>query len=115
MLLSTPCSTIYPTLYYLPHTLIYNILCGHFDAPPSQSSTISPQVGLRSAVVHRDKVHVFAGAGLVPGSVATAEWAEIGLKMSQYLRVLRNASMRPAMNKEFPNATVLSPLIDALC
>ena len=63
-------------------------------------------MGLRSAVVHRDKVHLYAGAGLVPGSVATSEWAEIGLKMSQYLRVLRNASERPAMNKEFPNATV---------
>lgn len=61
-------------------------------------------VGLRSAIVHRKVVHVFAGAGLVLGSVPTAEWKEIELKMSQYVRVLESIK-RPAMSREFPNAT----------
>ena len=61
-------------------------------------------VGLRSAVIHRKTVHVFAGAGLVQGSVPVAEWKEIELKMSQYIRVLA-ANRRPAMGLEFPNAT----------
>jgi hypothetical protein len=62
-------------------------------------------VGLRSATVHRDRVHVYAGAGLVPGSDAAAEWAEIGLKMGQYLRALRGVSARPALCDGFPTAT----------
>ena len=62
-------------------------------------------VGLRSATVHRDRVHVYAGAGLVPGSDAAAEWAEIGLKMGQYLRALRGVSARPALCEGFPTAT----------
>ena len=61
-------------------------------------------VGLRSAIVHQKVVHIFAGAGLVLGSVPTAEWAEIELKMSQYVRVLESVK-RPAMTREFPNAT----------
>jgi 2-succinyl-5-enolpyruvyl-6-hydroxy-3-cyclohexene-1-carboxylate synthase len=61
-------------------------------------------VGLRSAIVHRKVVHVFAGAGLVLGSVPTAEWREIELKMSQYVRVLESIK-RPAMSREFHNAT----------
>ena len=61
-------------------------------------------VGLRSAIVHRKVVHVFAGAGLVLGSVPTAEWKEIELKMSQYVRVLESIK-RPAMSREFPSAT----------
>ena len=61
-------------------------------------------VGLRSAVVNKCAVHVYAGAGLVVGSVPAAEWSEISLKMSQYVRVLRSVK-RPAMSREFPNAT----------
>ena len=61
-------------------------------------------VGLRSAVVHKNSVHIYAGAGLVQGSVPDAEYKEIELKMSQYIRIL-SASRRPAMGLEFPNAT----------
>lgn len=37
-------------------------------------------VAIRYAEVQRHKVHLFAGAGLVPGSDAEAEWQEIGRK-----------------------------------
>ena len=61
-------------------------------------------VGLRSAIVHKSTVHIFAGAGLVLGSVPSAEWEEIKLKMSQYRSVLTSMK-RPAMSMDFPNAT----------
>ena len=67
-------------------------------------------VGLRSAVVNRSTVHVFAGAGIVEGSVPSLEWKEIDLKMSQYVRVL-TSMRRPAMGLEFPNATAAAAAV----
>ena len=67
-------------------------------------------VGLRSALVDKATVHVFAGAGIVAGSVPKDELAEINLKMAQYLRVLTSIR-RPAMAMEFPNATAAAAAI----
>ena len=67
-------------------------------------------VGLRSAVVDKATVHVFAGAGIVQGSVPNNELAEINLKMAQYVRVLTSIR-RPAMEFEFANATAASAAI----
>ncbi|WP_423840289.1 isochorismate synthase [Vibrio mytili] len=39
-------------------------------------------VAIRSALVQGEQVHLFAGAGIVPGSVAEHEWAELDKKMS---------------------------------
>ena len=67
-------------------------------------------VGLRSALVDKATVHVFAGAGIVQGSDPKSELAEINLKMAQYLRVLTSIR-RPAMQFEFANATAASAAI----
>ncbi|KGY12016.1 isochorismate synthase [Vibrio tubiashii] len=42
-------------------------------------------VAIRSALVLNDKVQLFAGAGIVPGSVAEHEWQELDKKMSTLL------------------------------
>ncbi|MFC0323574.1 isochorismate synthase MenF [Gallibacterium melopsittaci] len=42
-------------------------------------------VGLRSAQLNHDKLHLFAGAGIVKESVASEEWQEISKKMSGLL------------------------------
>ncbi len=42
-------------------------------------------VGLRSALLNGQNLHVFAGAGIVAGSEPRAEWAETEQKMSTFL------------------------------
>ncbi|MBV7299561.1 isochorismate synthase [Enterovibrio paralichthyis] len=39
-------------------------------------------VAIRSALVMKDTLHLFAGAGIVPGSDAKSEWKELDRKMS---------------------------------
>ncbi|CAH0991691.1 Isochorismate synthase MenF [Sinobacterium norvegicum] len=39
-------------------------------------------VGIRSALVEKNKLHLYAGAGIVPGSEALSEWRELGRKTS---------------------------------
>jgi len=39
-------------------------------------------VGIRSALVERDKMHLFAGTGIVDGSKAEKEWEELEIKTS---------------------------------
>jgi menaquinone-specific isochorismate synthase len=39
-------------------------------------------VAIRSGLVHRRRLELFVGAGIVPGSVAGDEWAELDSKMS---------------------------------
>lgn len=45
-------------------------------------------VAIRSALVLGDEVQLFAGAGIVPGSVAEHEWAELDKKMSTLLTLI---------------------------
>ena len=61
-------------------------------------------VGLRSAMIYNNKVHIYAGAGLIMGSIAESEYTEITLKMSQYTRILYSLQ-RPVLQHEFLNAT----------
>ena len=49
-------------------------------------------VSLRSALIAGDKVHVYAGAGIVAASVSSAEYAETELKMGAILGALGLAS-----------------------
>ncbi len=39
-------------------------------------------VAIRSAMISGDDLHLFAGAGIVPGSVADSEWKELDRKTS---------------------------------
>ncbi|MCG3729809.1 isochorismate synthase [Vibrio cincinnatiensis] len=45
-------------------------------------------VAIRSALVVNDEVQLFAGAGIVPGSVAEYEWQELDKKMSTLLSLI---------------------------
>ncbi|MEF1174212.1 isochorismate synthase, partial [Vibrio sinaloensis] len=45
-------------------------------------------VAIRSALVLNDQVQLFAGAGIVPGSVAEYEWQELDKKMSTLLSLI---------------------------
>jgi len=45
-------------------------------------------VGIRSALVHENALSVYAGAGIVAGSNADAEWAELENKISGFVGVL---------------------------
>lgn len=47
-------------------------------------------VGIRSALVHGDRLSVFAGAGIVAGSVPSEEWQETENKLQNMLSVLGN-------------------------
>ena len=45
-------------------------------------------VGIRSALIEKEEMHLFAGAGIVEGSLAEKEWEETENKMAAYLRLL---------------------------
>ncbi|MEZ9674239.1 isochorismate synthase MenF [Vibrio lentus] len=45
-------------------------------------------VAIRSALIVNDQVQLFAGAGIVPGSVAEHEWQELNKKMSTLLSLI---------------------------
>lgn len=46
-------------------------------------------VGIRSALVDRNHLHIFAGAGIVRQSNAQAEWSETEKKMDNFTAILR--------------------------
>ncbi len=52
-------------------------------------------VAIRSGLVHRDRLTLYSGAGIVPGSTAEAEWDEVEQKISDYLQLLTPA-VQPA-------------------
>jgi menaquinone-specific isochorismate synthase len=45
-------------------------------------------VAIRSALVVEQTIHLFAGAGIVPGSQADHEWLELDKKLSTLLTLL---------------------------
>lgn len=45
-------------------------------------------VGIRSALVQKDKISLYSGAGIVQGSQPEAEWNELEIKIKGYLNVL---------------------------
>jgi len=47
-------------------------------------------VGIRSALVHDDRVDLFSGAGVVTGSTSEAEWDEIENKISPFLQLFNS-------------------------
>lgn len=47
-------------------------------------------VGIRSALIDQDQIHLYAGAGLVKGSKPLREWEEIESKINNYLILLTN-------------------------
>lgn len=49
-------------------------------------------IGIRSALLDGSKLYIYAGAGIVPGSLADAEWQEIEVKMQNFLGFLKAES-----------------------
>lgn len=49
------------------------------------------QVAIRGALAHGGSLHLWAGAGLVPGSEAAAEWQETSIKLDSLLKVWRHS------------------------
>ncbi len=47
-------------------------------------------VGIRSALIEREKLTVFGGAGIVKGSIPEEEWIETGTKMNPFLKVVNH-------------------------
>ncbi|SHO56055.1 isochorismate synthase [Vibrio quintilis] len=45
-------------------------------------------VAIRSALIIREQIRLYAGAGIVPGSVAQEEWQELNRKMSTLLSLM---------------------------
>ncbi|WP_409202829.1 isochorismate synthase MenF [Vibrio sp. SS-MA-C1-2] len=50
-------------------------------------------VAIRSAVIESDELHLFAGAGIVPGSEAESEWQELNKKTATLYSLLKNNLM----------------------
>ncbi|MEZ9232028.1 isochorismate synthase MenF [Vibrio amylolyticus] len=49
-------------------------------------------VAIRSALVVNNQVQLFAGAGIVPGSIASHEWQELDKKMSTLLSLISDSA-----------------------
>ncbi|KAH0448897.1 hypothetical protein IEQ34_022697 [Dendrobium chrysotoxum] len=61
-------------------------------------------VGIRSALVGQDlNTLVFAGAGIVKGTIPSLEWEEVDLKISQFTKLLHRHELQACL-KEIKNA-----------
>ena len=70
-------------------------------------------VAIRSVLCQPRTLHIFAGAGIVPGSDPAAEWEETGLKMRNILQLV--APPRPL--RSLPNINTLwaTLVVEELC
>ncbi|MDN3509339.1 MAG: isochorismate synthase [Candidatus Neptunochlamydia sp.] len=68
---------------------------GWYAAPVGWVSPIEAHhlVGIRSALIEKNYLHLFAGTGIVLGSIPSKEWDELEHKIKQYVRVLRVNSL----------------------
>lgn len=64
---------------------------GWFGAPIGWMTRDAAEfaVGIRSALVSGNELHLFGGAGIVTGSDAEMEWQETGHKMENFTRILQ--------------------------
>ncbi len=46
-------------------------------------------VAIRSALIRKDQISLYAGAGIVPGSSPEAEWEEVENKMNTFFKILK--------------------------
>lgn len=77
-------------------------------------------VAIRSSLLDKQNIkktpaYVYAGVGIVPGSVTQSEWNELDLKISQFTRIFQNTTERRIL--ESPNLSILAAqiLIEELC
>jgi menaquinone-specific isochorismate synthase len=67
---------------------LYGGFVGRIGRDADGTQTAEFAVGIRSALVTPDAVHLYAGAGIVPGSDPRAEWDEIDGKMGDVAQAL---------------------------
>jgi len=88
---------------------------GFFGGPVGYVSATMCEflVAIRSVLCQPRTLHIFAGAGIVPGSDPTAEWEETGLKM----RNIKQLVAQPRPLRSLPNINTLwaALLIEELC
>ena len=66
-------------------------------AEPVDAETLKAgirRITLRTAVLHEGQWRLFAGAGIVEGSVPAAEWEETGMKFTPVLEALEASGIR---------------------
>jgi menaquinone-specific isochorismate synthase len=88
----TPAVGGYPQENILGHIRQSERFCrGWYAAPIGwiDKANADFAVGIRSALVHGNQLHLFAGAGIVGKSNAQAEWAETEKKMNNFKMILR--------------------------
>ncbi len=78
--------------------------CGPLSAHKSELA-----VGIRSARVDADRLHLFAGAGIVQGSEAEMEWQELEQKIALPLSLFNAEGVRHA-TKQAPDKQTLQPM-----
>ena len=88
---------------------------GFFGGPVGYVSATMCEflVAIRSVLCQARTLHIFAGAGIVPGSDPTAEWEETGLKM----RNIKQLVAQPRPLRSLPNINTLwaAMIIEELC
>lgn len=86
-----------PAVAGLPQQAALSLLAKHEDfargwyaAPVGwiSSEAADIAVGIRSARIQNNKLHLFAGAGIVSGSSPLAEWEEVEMKIAPLLSLL---------------------------
>ena len=72
-------------------------------------------VAIRSTLVGADCVDLYAGVGIVPGSITSSEWNELDLKISQFTNLLKNSTQERIMSS--PNLSILAAqvMVEELC
>ena len=86
---------------------------GHYAGPFGYLSTEGCEfcVAIRSALLRGSEAFVYAGAGIVRGSTAAAEWEEVHVKMKNFVALFPCVSaLAPARSPfaELPNLNALS-------
>tara|TARA_R110000868_G_scaffold154736_3_gene380982 strand:+ start:652 stop:2079 length:1428 start_codon:yes stop_codon:yes gene_type:complete len=78
---------------------------GYFAAPVGVIDANGAEfcVAIRSALVFARELHVYAGAGLVPGSCPTAEWNETAVKMKNFTSKFTHTTVKAPKSSEMHN------------
>lgn len=65
---------------------------GWYAAPIGYISNDNSEfcVGIRSGLAIENKLYIYTGAGIVPGSVPEYEWEELNKKMDNFLNIINN-------------------------
>lgn len=77
-------------------------------------------VAIRSSLVETGQsnetpVSLYAGVGIVPGSVTQSEWNELDLKISQFTRIFSNNTKRRIMESQNLSILAAQIMVEELC